>query len=140
MKPLYAIAVLDLQHLRDFKLSQLDDADAVPKWSLALKISGPYAAAKDTKLYRSSITSKDYRKNLSSISRWKTHKGAQAALKRVESNSRFSESFKRKFGGSPGFYIVDVAQIWNDSVEHEIQIQNIAHEKIIKKLHNKMIK
>ena len=42
MKKLYAIAVLDLAYLRDFKLSQLeDDAEATPKWTKLLKVISP---------------------------------------------------------------------------------------------------
>lgn len=144
MKKLYAIAVLDLAYLRDFKLSQLeDDSVVVPKWTKLLKVispSGKYFGLNivNTNEYTCPITKNKCKLRLSSASRWKTLKGAQSCLEKVEKNDKLLERIKSRLGGNFGLHIVTIDEEWKNTILSDIEREKYRHEKQLEKFYNKL--
>ena len=145
MKKLYAIAVLDLAYLRDFKLSQLDDEqeNKVPEWNKLLKVTSVSSMNFGFNIiqaheYTCQITKLKCRIRLNSASRWKTLKGAQSCLENVEKNGKLLTRIKNRMGTNFGFYIVSIEDTWENTIKSEIAGEKVKHEIILERLYRKL--
>lgn len=141
MKKLYGIVILDLAYLRDFKLSQLDDETSEVKlvWNNLLKINPSHLTLVHNREYICRVTNKSCRYKLNSASRWKTLKGAEHALKTVENRKNLIESLKKRIGRDFALHIVEISEVWNNTLNSEIELEKIRHINQIKKLEKKLI-
>lgn len=139
MGKLYAIAVLDTCVLRDFKLSKLNEQteDTVPHWDKLLKIVLNNAYYRNNRAINTQFGK--YRENLSSVTRWKTKRGAENALARLQKNQKTIEQLKKRLGNNPGFLVLDITEDWNETVSVEIKLEEARHSRLIKRLKNKLI-
>jgi hypothetical protein len=139
MGKLYAIAVLDTCVLRDFKLSKLNEQteDIVPHWDKLLKIVLNNAYYRNNRAINTQFGK--YRENLSSVTRWKTKRGAENALARLQKNQKAIEQLKKRLGNNPGFLVLDITEDWNETVSVEIKLEEARHSRLIKRLKNKLI-
>jgi len=139
MGKLYAIAVLDTCVLRDFKLSKLNEQteDIVPHWDKLLKIVLNTAYYRNNRAINTQFGK--YRENLSSVTRWKTKRGAENALARLQKNQKTIEQLKKRLGNNPGFLVLDITEDWNETVSVEIKLEEARHSRLIKRLKNKLI-
>jgi len=144
MKKLYAIAVLDLAYLRDYKLSQIDgDTDTAPRWTKLLKVISPQSkyfglGLVNTHEYTCPITKKKCKLKLSSASRWKTLKGAKSCLEKIEKNDKLLERIRQKMGGNFGLHIVSIEEDWKNTILSDIEREKVRHQKQLEKFYSKL--
>jgi hypothetical protein len=149
---LYAIAVIDSQYLRDFKLRSLSDESESeqPEYDKLLKINGSYPTLTRVTPRTCHVTKKLIRPKITSASRWKTIAGCKAALNRIESSEHAKRVIAQKmvYTGATSsaqtttsyqLYIVDITDCWNDTITSDIEIEMASHEVRLSRLKNKLI-
>lgn len=142
-KTLYAIAVVDKQYLRDFKLRKMDGAeDADPEYDKLLNISSGWARPRAAKPYLCRLTGKVVRQTLTSATRWKTRAGCQAALARIEANPKtrqYIANYPSVSGDSYVLRVVDLTQCWDDSITSKKEALRRSFERGIAALDKKLL-
>jgi hypothetical protein len=150
---LYAIAVIDSQYLRDFKLRSLsgDTESDQPEYDKLLKIYGNFATPIPVGTRTCHVTKKPIRPKIVSASKWKTLKGCETALRRIESSEYAKRTIGQKMRSHAGahssahattsyqLHVVDITDCWNDTITSEIETDRISHEARLSRLKNKLI-
>ena len=139
---LYAIAVIDSQYLRDYKLRALsgDVESDQPDYDKLLRIYGNWASPVLVRPFTCRILGKTVRKKLSGATRWKTRAGCEKALSRIEASAVAKTNLARKMQGAYQFHVVDITDCWNDTVSSEMEYERRSYESRMSRLQKKLIK
>jgi hypothetical protein len=145
MKRIWTIAIVDAAELRDYKLKKLTSEDATEiGWNYLVKVyditNARYARVNPVfaHSYECRYTKKPCRHKLSSASIWKTEKGALNTLNTITSNEKIFDSLKKKFSAPVTLHLVEISEIWKNSVESLIEYEKQTHAKTLEKLYNKL--
>lgn len=147
---IYAIAVIDSQYLRDYKLVRLDGDESPPDFDKILKLwnkSTPTLVPIRPRICR--ITGKKvFGVRLPGLSKWKTMRGCEKALSCILSTPRAMDILRDRlkrlhpsYGGQVQFQLmpVDITDLWNDSIVSQISQATLSHEKRVKGLREKLV-
>ncbi len=139
-KRIYAIAVVDSQYLRDYKLKRLEGDESLPEYDKLLKVYGNVGSIVNVRPYKCSLLQKPVRRKIGSCTRWKTMAGCTNAMNRIDANPAAKRNIMRKLGDVQyQLQVVDITECWNDTVMSEILQENLQHESRIKRLEKKLL-
>lgn len=138
---IFAIAVVDAQYLRDFKLRSLDGDGhpGQPEYDKLLRVYGNRAFPVVVGAYRCQETGRVIRRKLTSTTRWKTRAGCEKVAARIEASAQARADISKKVKAAFAICVIDITDCWNDTIQYSLDMERRQYEAKVRSLTKKLI-